>query len=140
MVDKADWNEIPEGQMIRGTIDDYEHLLTELRLAVEVDGSKLVDPEGSFGLMVNLQFTEEVGASSGGFSKYLVNSLIIESSSTVLAITIGTLAAYAFSRFPIYGEKHIFFFILTTRMCPPVVVALPLFIIFFTCITVSHKM
>lgn len=66
----------------------------------------------------------------GPFSKYLINSLIIESSSTVLAITIGTMAAYAFSRFPIYGGKHIFFFILTTRMCPPVVVALPLFIIF----------
>jgi multiple sugar transport system permease protein len=66
----------------------------------------------------------------GPFSKYLINSLIIESSSTVLAIPIGTMAAYAFSRFPIYGGKHIFFFILTTRMCPPVVVALPLFIIF----------
>ena len=66
----------------------------------------------------------------GPFSKYLINSLIIESSSTVLAVTIGTLAAYAFSRFSIYGGKHIFFFILTTRMCPPVVVALPIFIIF----------
>ena len=66
----------------------------------------------------------------GPFSKYLINSLIIESSSTVLAITIGTMAAYAFSRFSIYGGKHIFFFILTTRMCPPVVVALPIFIMF----------
>ena len=66
----------------------------------------------------------------GPFSKYLLNSLIIDSSSTLLAITIGTLAAYAFSRFTIFGAKHIFFFILTTRMCPPVVVALPLFIIY----------
>jgi multiple sugar transport system permease protein len=66
----------------------------------------------------------------GSFSRYLLNSLIIDSSSTALAITIGTLAAYAFSRFTIYGAKHIFFFILTTRMCPPVVVALPLFIIY----------
>ena len=66
----------------------------------------------------------------GPFSKYLLNSLIIDSSSTVLAIAIGTLAAYAFSRFNIFGAKHIFFFILTTRMCPPVVVALPLFMMY----------
>ncbi|UCF94438.1 MAG: carbohydrate ABC transporter permease [Desulfobacterales bacterium] len=66
----------------------------------------------------------------GPFSKYLLNSLIIDSSSTLLAIAIGTLAAYAFSRFTIFGAKHIFFFILTTRMCPPVVVALPLFIMY----------
>jgi multiple sugar transport system permease protein len=66
----------------------------------------------------------------GPFSRYLINSLIIDSSSMLLAIAIGTLAAYAFSRFAIFGAKHIFFFILTTRMCPPVVVALPLFIIY----------
>lgn len=66
----------------------------------------------------------------GPFTRYLINSLIIDSSSTVLAVLIGTLAAYAFSRFAIWGEKHLFFFILTTRMCPPIVVALPIFIIF----------
>lgn len=66
----------------------------------------------------------------GPFSKYLINSLIIDSSSTALAILIGTLAAYAFSRFRIWGGKQIFFYILTTRMCPPIVVVLPLFIIY----------
>jgi len=66
----------------------------------------------------------------GPFGKYLTNSLIIDVSSTGLAILVGTLAAYAFSRFKIFGEKHIFFYILTTRMCPPVVVVLPLFIIY----------
>lgn len=66
----------------------------------------------------------------GTFDKMLINSIIIDFSSTILVVIIGVFAAYAFSRFKIFGDKHIFFFILTTRMTPPVVVALPFFIIF----------
>jgi multiple sugar transport system permease protein len=66
----------------------------------------------------------------GSFSKYLINSLIIDFSSTILVVIIGVCAAYAFSRFKIFGAKHIFFFILTTRMCPAVVTVLPIFMIF----------
>ncbi|MCH7225896.1 hypothetical protein [Haloferula sp. A504] len=73
LIDKAGWTELPEGQLVRGIIADYEDVLTELRLAVEVDGSERIDPRASFGMMVKLQFTEEVEASSGGFSRYLVN-------------------------------------------------------------------
>ena len=66
----------------------------------------------------------------GPYGKYLVNSLIVDLFAIALAVGVGTLAAYAFSRFKIFGEKHIFFYILTTRMCPPVVIALPLFLIY----------
>ena len=65
----------------------------------------------------------------GPFGQYLINSLIVDIPSTILSITGGTLAAYAFSRFHIYGKKHLFFYILTTRMCPPVVIVLPLFVL-----------
>jgi multiple sugar transport system permease protein len=42
----------------------------------------------------------------------------------------GTLAAYAFSRYRISGEADMLFFILSTRMLPPVVVLIPIFLMF----------
>jgi multiple sugar transport system permease protein len=64
------------------------------------------------------------------FLKYLVNSLIISVTSTFLSIVLGVLAAYAFSRFKIRGEADPLFFILSTRMLPPVVVTIPIFLMY----------
>src|SRR5476651_330903 len=57
-------------------------------------------------------------------SRFL-NSLIVAVSSTLLAVAMGTLTAYGFSRFRMPGEQDWLFFILSTRMLPPVVVAIP---------------
>lgn len=65
------------------------------------------------------------------FAHYLLNSLIVGCSSTVLAVTVGTLAAYAFSRFKVPAGNHIFFYILATRLGPPVAYALPMYLVFF---------
>jgi len=62
--------------------------------------------------------------------RFTVNSLIIAFVNTVLCLAVGVPAAYAFSRFPIPGKKRIFYIILTTRMAPAVVIALPLYIMF----------
>jgi multiple sugar transport system permease protein len=59
-----------------------------------------------------------------------INSLIIAISSTVLAVAMGTLTAYGFSRFRVPGEQDWLFFILSTRMLPPVVVAIPMFLMY----------
>jgi len=59
-----------------------------------------------------------------------MNSLIIAITSTVLAVGMGTLTAYGFSRFKMAGEKDMLFFILSTRMLPPVVVAIPMFLMY----------
>src|SRR6516164_2765307 len=59
-----------------------------------------------------------------------LNSLIIAASSTILAVAIGTFTAYGFSRFRIAGESDLLFFILSTRMLPPVVVAIPMFLMY----------
>jgi len=66
-----------------------------------------------------------------GFDGYLINSLIVGMSSTVLAVSIGTLAAYGFSRFRIPAGQHLFFYILATRLGPPVAYALPMYLVFF---------
>jgi multiple sugar transport system permease protein len=59
-----------------------------------------------------------------------VNSLIVAVISTILAVGLGTFTAYGFSRFRIAGEKDLLFFILSTRMLPPVVVAIPMFLMY----------
>src|SRR5436190_3569191 len=58
------------------------------------------------------------------------NSLIVAIVSTVLAVSMGTLTAYGFSRFKVAGESDLLFFILSTRMLPPVVVAIPMFLMY----------
>lgn len=65
------------------------------------------------------------------FDTYLANSLVIGLSSTLLAVSIGSLAAYGFSRFRIPAGQHLFFCILATRLGPPVAYALPMYLVFF---------
>lgn len=64
------------------------------------------------------------------YVKRLRNSLIIASTSTVLSVSLGLFSAYAFSRFPIPGKGDLLFFILSTRMLPPVVVTIPIFLMY----------
>jgi multiple sugar transport system permease protein len=65
-----------------------------------------------------------------GFDRYLLNSVIIGISSTLLALTVGTLAAYAFSHYRVPAGNHLFFYILATRLGPPVAYALPMYFLF----------
>ena len=44
---------------------------------------------------------------------------------TVLSVAVALPAAYAFSRYRFLGDKHLFFWLLTNRMAPPAVFALP---------------
>ena len=56
-----------------------------------------------------------------------VNSLIYVVLNTVISLTVALPAAYAFSRYHFLGDKHLFFWLLTNRMAPPAVFALPFF-------------
>ena len=59
-----------------------------------------------------------------------MNSLIVAVISTVLAVGLGTITAYGFSRFKIAGENDLLFFILSTRMLPPIVIAIPMYLMY----------
>ncbi|CAN7688948.1 MULTISPECIES: carbohydrate ABC transporter permease [Rhizobium] len=65
-----------------------------------------------------------------GYPNRFMNSLIVAITSTVLAVGMGTFTAYGFSRFKVKGEADLLFFILSTRMLPPVVVAIPMFLMY----------
>ena len=60
------------------------------------------------------------------YSGYL-NSLQYVVINTVLSIGFALPAAYAFSRYRFIGDKHLFFWLLSNRMAPPAVFALPFF-------------
>ena len=59
-----------------------------------------------------------------------LNSLVIGFGSTFLAVLLGTLAAYAFSRFRVPFADDLLFFILSTRMMPPIAVAVPIYLMY----------
>ncbi len=56
-----------------------------------------------------------------------VNSLIYVVMNTAISLAVALPAAYAFSRYHFMGDKHLFFWLLTNRMAPPAVFALPFF-------------
>ena len=56
-----------------------------------------------------------------------VNSLAYVLLNTVLSVAAALPAAYAFSRYRFLGDKHLFFWLLSNRMAPPAVFALPFF-------------
>jgi multiple sugar transport system permease protein len=68
-----------------------------------------------------------------GRSNYVprfANSLIIAFGSTFCAVVLGTLAAYGFSRFKVPLADDLLFFILSTRMMPPIAVAIPIYLMY----------
>lgn len=65
-----------------------------------------------------------------GFLDALMKSLIVTTVSVGLAMVVGTFAGYSLSRFEMKHKESFFFFILTTRMGPPVAFAIPFFIMY----------
>lgn len=112
-------------------------ILTSVRLNVEINArppvwipSKLTlnsykillgapTPEGAFGMGGEIAFVE-----------YARNSIVIALVSTLFALTFGTLAGYAFSRFTFKGKNGIFLSMMLARAVPGVALSLPLFILF----------
>jgi glycerol transport system permease protein len=60
------------------------------------------------------------------YNGYL-NSLIYVLINTAISVVVALPAAYAFSRYRFLGDKHLFFWLLTNRMAPAAVFALPFF-------------
>ena len=112
-------------------------ILTSVRLRNEVDAHPPVwipsalsfdsykilfgmpTPEGAFGL--------------GGSIPVLTygrNSIVIAIVATSIAIVLGTLAGYAFSRFSFRGKNSIFLGFMLARAIPGIALSLPLFVLF----------
>src|SRR6478672_12973545 len=84
----------------------------------------------NFGSVFSRVMTTGSQPESTGFDLFFFNSIVIASVSVLLALAIGTLAAYGFSRYPLKGNDTYLFIILTTRMMPAIVVIIPIFQMF----------
>jgi multiple sugar transport system permease protein len=102
---RTDVLEIPPRLFFTPTLDNFKSVF--FRTSVSSDTSQATD----FGL-------------------YFFNSIFIASTAVMLALIVGTMAAYAFSRYPLKGNDTYLFIILTTRMMPPIVVIIPIFLMF----------
>jgi len=60
------------------------------------------------------------------YTGYL-NSIAYVAMNTAISVAVALPAAYAFSRYRFLGDKHLFFWLLTNRMAPAAVFALPFF-------------
>ena len=59
----------------------------------------------------------------------LINSIIVASATTALAVLLGCPAAYALARFEFRGKQDLWFWFITNRFVSPVVLAFPVFLI-----------
>lgn len=79
-----------------------------------------------FPIEFTLENYRKILTDSSWYNGY-INSLAYVVINTVLSMAIALPAAYAFSRYRFLGDKHLFFWLLTNRMAPPAVFALPFF-------------
>ncbi len=63
------------------------------------------------------------------FREYIINSVLISGSTTLINISAGMLAAYALVRLRFRGKELILVSMLFTRMVPPIMLILPIFLI-----------
>ncbi len=84
----------------------------------------------NFGSVFSRSMTTGGAPEDTGFDRYFFNSIFISSVSVGLALIIGTLAAFGFSRYPLKGNDTYLFIILTTRMLPAIVVIIPVILMF----------
>jgi multiple sugar transport system permease protein len=118
----------PPKMTFQPSLEGYVDLFTiQTRQAPEFIAS--LPPAGSW----YEQQARERGRVIAGPSKVgerFTNSLVIGFGSTFLAVFLGTITAYAFSRFKVPMANDLLFFILSTRMFPPIAVAIPIYLMF----------
>ncbi len=124
----ADSISYPPKVVFDPTLEGYVNLFTDRTRAtadmLEAEG----EPQTWYERIVREQGTVIIGPSRYG--ERFLNSIIIGFGSTALCMVLGMAAAYAFSRFRVPLKDDLLFFILSTRMMPPIAVAIPIFLMF----------
>lgn len=90
--------------------------------------------EEVFGISLGFDFGQQREVLPGGgnwrMGPRLWDSIVVSVFSTGLAVAIATLASYALSRMNFRARHHFVSWVLSTRMMPPVAVAIPMFFIY----------
>jgi len=77
----------------------------------------------------HFQFGNYVGLFKDGDAVSVLNSLILAGTSTVIAMVLGTMAAYSLVRFKTGGE-NLAVWIISQRMVPPIAIVFPVFLLY----------
>lgn len=75
------------------------------------------------------QFGNYVGLFKDGDAVSVLNSLILAGTSTIIAMVLGTMAAYSLVRFKTGGE-NLAVWIISQRMVPPIAIIFPVFLLY----------
>jgi multiple sugar transport system permease protein len=126
----ADAISYPPKVVFEPTVEGYVNLFTTRTRVTPEALEELGPPETWYDEIVR-QY-DMVIAGPSRFGERFLNSVIIGFGSTFLTVFLGTLAAYAFSRFKVPLKDDLLFFILSTRMMPPIAVAIPIFLMYRT--------
>ncbi len=110
------------------SLEGYVNLFTSQTRLTSEQIATTPPPETWYDELVHSRQMVIVGPSR--FGQRFLNSVIIGFGSTFLSVFLGTLAAYAFSRFRVPIKEDLMFFILSTRMMPPIAAAIPIFLMF----------
>jgi multiple sugar transport system permease protein len=124
----ADAIAYPPELLFDPTLEGYVNLFTTRTRVAAEDLAALPPPDTWYDTIVRSR--DMVIAGPSRYGERFLNSVIIGFGSTFLAIVLGTLAAYAFSRFKIPFKDDLLFFILSTRMMPPIAVAIPIYLMY----------
>lgn len=128
---RADAVAAPPKLVFEPSLEGFIGLLTQRRQITVAQGLEQYenDPTLKWYDRVMLKRGQLIVGSSE-YVGYLKNSAITAGVSTILSVVFGLFAAYAFSRFRVAGKGDLLFFILSTRMLPPVVVTIPIFLVY----------
>jgi multiple sugar transport system permease protein len=118
----------PPKLLFRPTLDGACNLLTTISRQTPEYLAALPPPTGVCDKVARARSMVVAGPSN--FVPRFANSLVIAFGSTALSVLLGLLAAYAFSRFRVRGKDDLLFFILSTRMMPPIAVAIPIYLMY----------
>ena len=120
----------PPKVIFEPTLEGYVNLFTT-RTRMNPEALEALGPPQTWYDAIVRQYDMVISGPSR-FGDRFLNSVIIGFGSTFLSVFLGTLAAYAFSRFKVPLKDDLLFFILSTRMMPPIAVAIPIFLMFRT--------
>jgi multiple sugar transport system permease protein len=100
-----------------------------ITISLKTEGDQFASPPKWFSFTPTLQHYYDAFVMRS-FGQYLITSAIVAVVSTACALVIGTLAAYALARFrlPYSLDRKLSLWILSTRMFPAIVTAVPLFL------------
>jgi multiple sugar transport system permease protein len=118
----------PPKVLFAPSLEGYVNLFTARTRQTPEYLASLPPPETWYDRLVRERNMVITGPSR--FAGRYLNSVIVGFASTFAAVFLGTLAAYAFSRFRLPLADDLLFFILSTRMFPPIAVAIPIYLMY----------